>query len=462
VEAILKATGWVLGTLAYALVTGACSSKNGSGFGIDASSGDAPGYVNPSSSGSGTGTATGGGSATRLGTGTGTGVSSQAGNCNVTDVNADNDKDGWSIAEGDCNDCDPNINPGAIDVWHTGDGGAGYWGDEDCSGVAGDSAKPCDSGLSLTDVSAADAAKAIELCATASSSDKKYGVLSAAYVRADGTPFASPGVQVGIESGWGPNVNVQGGQNMLVLSSGTARVAGQQGACGTESCQYYKQANGKYLAGTAPTGFPQNDPDCPPTPAIFDDVALQLQIRVPTNATGYSFSFKFYSFEYPDYVCESQGWNDQFVALVTPPPTGAYVPSGSSAGNVSFDSNNHPVSVNMGYFDVCDPSSSSSFAKGCKSSSTVTCPTLPSPYCPLGAGQLKGTGFDTWSKSPAGATRWLQTQAPATPGSTITVQFTIWDAGNGEYDSTVLIDNFQWNATGGTVTVGTQPIPAPK
>jgi hypothetical protein len=82
----------------------------------------------------------------------------------------------------------------------------------------------------------------------------------------------------------------------------------------------------------------------------------------------------------------------------------------------------------------------------------------------MGVGDLAGTGFDVWESSvgPNGATRWLQTQAPATPGSIITIQFTIWDAGNGEFDSTVLIDNFQWLAAGGTIAVGTAPAPTPK
>ena len=242
---------------------------------------------------------------------------------------------------------------------------------------------------------------------------------------------------------------------MLVLSTGTARTAGQAGACNGISCQINATA-------TPPTGFPQDDPACPPTTAIADDIALELQIRVPSNATGYSFSFKFYSFEFPDWVCDTHGYNDQFIALVTPPPMGSYIPMGSTGGNISFDSNNHPVSVNLGYFDACDPSTPQRFATNCKAGGG-TCPPLPSPYCPLGLADLQGTGFDTWhgATGPAGGTRWLQTQAPAAAGSTITIRFAIWDAGNGKYDSTVLIDNFQWASTG-AVTVGTKPVPVPK
>jgi len=452
-EAIVRSrvgrAGVVLAVLA------ACSSPGPTGFGVtpdgSLATGDAR-FVATDGGNSGGNDAT----TTSLG-GQTDGAGGDATACNSTNPNGDMDKDGWTPAQGDCNDCDPNINPGAIDVLHTsGDGGASYWGDEDCSGTAGDSAKPCDQGLALTDVDPNDAAKAIELCKTATMTNREYGVISAAYVRADGTPFASPGVQVGIQSGFGPNVHVQGGSNMLALSSGAARVVGQAGACGSISCEYNATA-------TAPPGFPEDDPDCPPTQSIADDVALEVQVRVPSNATGYSFSFKFHSFEYPDWVCDTAGYNDQFIALVTPAPMGAYIPTGSTGGNISFDSNKHPVSVNIGYFDVCDPSSPTRFASHCTTGGAITCPTLPSPYCPLGVGELQGTGFDVWNKDGAdGATRWLQTQAPATPGSIITIRFAIWDAGNGEYDSTVLLDNIQWNATGGTVTVGTTPVSSPK
>ncbi len=357
------------------------------------------------------------------------------------------DQDGWTPNQGDCNDCDPTVNPGAVDV--PGDANPV---DHDCDGKY-DPPQPCDASLALDDVNASDGAKAIDLCqfttaAPPTLQQKIWGVISATYVRANGTPFATPGVQVGIQSGWGPSVNPQGGTNMLAISSGNARTASQAGACGSESCM----ANAN---GTAPAGFPQDNPSCPPSPDITDDVGLELQIRTPTNAAGYSFDFKFYSMEFPYWVCTS--YNDQFIALVSPAPAGAV------NGNLCTDSMNNPVSVNFGFFDVCDPTQIGQYAADCKTSST-TCPTTPNPYCPSGNAQLQGTGFDVWDSryGNAGATSWLAAQAPVTGGQEITLRFAIWDSGDQLFDSTVLIDDFQWIAGPGAVTLSTTRVPNPK
>lgn len=148
---------------------------------------------------------------------------------------------------------------------------------------------------------------------------------------------------------------------MLGLSSGHARIPGQTDACGTNSCTNIA------AAGTAPTGFPQNAPGCTPSAVINDDIGLQVELRAPSNANGFAFDFRFYSFEYPEYVCTT--FNDQFIALVSP------APPGSQAGNVSFDSQNNPVSVNFGLFTVCDDVAA----------------------CTAGASEMEGTGFNTWN-----------------------------------------------------------------
>lgn len=106
--------------------------------------------------------------------------------------------------------------------------------------------------------------------------------------------------------------------------------------------------------------------------------------------------------------------------------------------------------VNVGYFDICDPTDSASYATNC----TTTCPTAPNPYCPLGNSQLAATGFDTWGQ--AGATAWLTTQVPVHGGDVFTLRFAIWDNGDQGFDSTVLIDGFEW-VLAGSVVLGTSP-----
>jgi len=348
-----------------------------------------------------------------------------------TPADVDDDGDGFTENSGDCNDCDANVNPGAIEV--VSDNPAAQPADEDCDGTADNSLPLCDDGLALEDPDPMSAARAIDLCKVATG-QTDWGVVSAQYVRADGTP-TSASTAVGILDGFGPNVNVQLGKRMFALSSGHARLPGQPDFCTNTSCQNIASA-------TAPTGFPQDVPNCSGSTNIRDDAGFEVKLRAPKNANGYSFNFKFYSFEYPYYVCTA--FNDQFIALVNPPPMG------SISGNISFDTKKNPVSVNIAFFDVCDFN-----------------PTFPLYPCALGSAELQGTGFDTLSemgwgmKGYAGGTVWLATQAPITGGEEFSVRFAIWDTGDQALDSTALVDGFKWLANGGTVTVGTEPVPVP-
>lgn len=399
---------WIAVALAGAGLGAACSAGSNDGFGGNDSG--------TGGEGAGTTTATTGaqgGSASSFGNTTTTG-SGQPG-CD-SGPDEDKDMDGFTVMQGDCNDCDANVNPGAIEVIADdgmgGGGGVMEPADEDCDDVIDNVPEPCDMGLPMDSSDPMDGARAIELCKTAPN-PKDYGVVSAQWVRANGIP-ATVNVHMGILPDFGPNVSTRAGESMLAISSGAARDETDPGFC-SHSCSY----NG---AGTPPPGFPQDVPGCSGGTNINDDVGLEVTLRAPTNATGYKFNFRFYSNEYPEWVCTT--YNDQYITLVNP------APMGSINGNISFDSMNNPVSVNVAFFDVCQG-------------------------CPAGTNELLGTGFATSE----GGTSWLQTSAPIGGGETFTIRYAIWDTGDTAYDSTTLIDNFEWIANGGTVAVGTIPDP---
>ncbi|MFO0757866.1 MAG: putative metal-binding motif-containing protein [Byssovorax sp.] len=417
----------------------AVSKTNTFGQGGGGSGQGTTGSGNPSgttSSGSGDGGDIGLGGAGPSGSGGSTGM-----NCN-SGPNDDSDKDGFTGAEGDCNDCDANVNPGAVEVIAppNPDGSKPPAVDEDCDGQIDNIAPPCDDGLAVADNNAMNAAKAVELCQQLQD-PKKWGVKSAKWVLPDGASAAGmPSYDLGhgILSGFGPNVNVQGGKRMLALSSGTARQPTDPG---------YQDVGGfdkGYTTGN-PQGFPKESPACPGTITgeAHDGAALQLEILTPTNAQGFSFSFNFFTYEWPDWICST--FNDFFVSILMP------FPANQQDGNISFDSQGNPVSVNNAFLEVCGCFGGPPCIAGGKNFS-----------CALGASKLLGTGFgaDT-AFADHGSTYWLQTQAPVQPHSNITIRWAVYDSGDGILDTTTLVDNWQWTATPGTEVV-TAPIGTPK
>jgi hypothetical protein len=155
---------------------------------------------------------------------------------------------------------------------------------------------------------------------------------------------------------------------------------------------------------------------CPVIPGntpVFDGVLLRLRVRVPTNANTISFNFAFLTSQFPD-VCTA--YNDHFLALLTTNAAG--VPADR---NIIFDSLNRPMTVETVWYQICKA--------------------VTYQPCPLGAGRLAGTGFDTVG---GGATDWLTSQALVVPGEIITLEFYLFDVGDHGWDTTVLLDNLQW------------------
>jgi hypothetical protein len=371
----------------------------------------------------------------------GTGSGGSAPTCTPGGMNDDVDNDGFTPAEGDCDDCDPFSNPNALEVIAT-DGSKAK--DENCNGKIDEVAPEgtCDQGIDIADLDPLSVPKAVELCKI-SSGPKDWGVVSAQWVLADGSPPSAADLTNfhlghGFLSAFGANVKVRAGERMLGLSSGTARGPNDPG---------YQDVGGfnKGYTGNHPMGFPKESPACPGTTTgePHDPTGVEVTVRAPSNAHGFSFDFDFFTYEWPDYICSP--YNDFFVAILSP------MPMGQLDGNISFDSMGNPVSVNNAFVEVC----------GCFGNPPNPCSAGGKTFtCALGDTDLIGTGFgfDSSDGQDHGSTGWLQTTAPVEPGKEITLRWAVYDSGDGAFDTTTLIDNWKWLATPG-ITVGTDPVP---
>ncbi len=306
--------------------------------------------------------------------------------------------------------------------------------DDDGDGLV-DNAPTCDDGSLPVDGAAADLLRSMGICQQATAA--QWGVVSAELVASWGSSRAPADGQQGILLAFGSVVVPREGKSLAVLSSGYARAFDD--AAGSSAP--FKGTKGLGMqAGsndTAPPGYPKTSPGCPLLGSlVFDLVDLRATIKVPANAQGFSFDFDFWSGEWPEYVCTH--YNDTFVAFL-----GSKAFHGGTADNISFDANGNTVSVNNGFFDRCTAGTRT----GCAGSVTATA------TCPGGPGELRGTGFldpgiycGGMTSTGGGATGWLTSTAPLQPGEVMTIDFIIWDTGDVNWDSSVLLDHFQWSA----------------
>jgi hypothetical protein len=342
------------------------------------------------------------------------------------------DDDGFSVAEGDCDDFANSTNPGAFDI-------PGNGIDEDCKD--GDaSEESCDDALDVGSTDAFAAARAIELCAKADEDGKQWGVISARWTTANGVGEPNSPLMHGLLPGLGGAFAPRAGKALLAISSGVARAPNQDGF--TADCSdVFPSASNAF-----PDNFNGMSTSCPAdaqATSVVDAVALELRVRMPTNATAMSFDSAFFTDEYPVFICSP--FNDFFQVIVQPLRMG-----GGADGNVVFDLDGNAVSVNNSLLRACTP--------GNFGGKDFT--------CPLGFAPLMGTGFDDCSANGVGvfggifgglfgggmqpmdqygaSTGWLSTEMAVEPGEVITLRFAIWDSGDSALDSLSLIDHVRF------------------
>jgi len=138
----------------------------------------------------------------------------------------------------------------------------------------------------------------------------------------------------------------------------------------------------------------------------FDYTEVRIVADVPVTNNSLNYDFAFFSTEYPYYYNSS--FNDMYVG---------WLESESWTGNISFDDQGNPISLNAGFLDFRDDDGA-----------------LP---------EFSGTCM----KYHAG-TRWLQSVAPVSPGETITLVLAVFDLSDPILDSYVFLDNFGWGCDG--------------
>jgi hypothetical protein len=409
---------------------------------------------------------------------------------------SDIDKDGFTVADGDCNDSDPYINPGAIEVeGMTCDKDAdcpsakcksGYCrctATKDCSSstactkdseckFAGESCvnKKCTTTFTCLSAVSGMGDATLNVCRdnTDNDCDKKIDELPtscddpAKLSQTDAGDYAKAmelcetDYTCGVDGKCPGDLKCSSGKCLRVLSASFN--AGSDKRSRAIDSHFAKSGPFTPKAGKSfvilSTGLAQYDPKvtCPQSGTEFtnqgadpdskasDKIAydlsqLSLEVLVPTNAQSFSFNFHFFSTEYPEYV--ESVYNDTFWVQLN---------SKKYNGNISFDSKGVAIRISNAFFSICD---------------VDPCLSVTSGMCTSAASTLSGTGYDsdcggssygcynTCSTTAAcgGSTGWLTTTSPVTPGEKIKLTFSIFDKGDHILDSAVLIDNFKWKLT---------------
>lgn len=142
----------------------------------------------------------------------------------------------------------------------------------------------------------------------------------------------------------------------------------------------------------------------------FDYTELRFSAEVPLRVDRLSFDYTFFTAEYPTRF--QQGFNDLFFV---------WLDSERYTGNIAVDEGLVPISASETRFDHRD------------AAVPDICPE------PCEAPELHGTSMEGHA-----ATNWRTNTTPALPGESLTLVFGLFDVGDGEVDSVVLLDNVHW------------------
>jgi hypothetical protein len=144
-----------------------------------------------------------------------------------------------------------------------------------------------------------------------------------------------------------------------------------------------------------------------------DSVRTQMELTAPPGAMGFHIDYVFLSAEFP----VSQKFNDAFYMHLTAPVT-----TNGEKWIINFMECNNPEEYTSFTYDETSFCYINVFSEFEENPVTTN---------------VSGTGF-------TGSTGWLRTQWPVAPEETFTIETLIFDFNDGNYDSAVVMDNFNW------------------
>ena len=213
------------------------------------------------------------------------------------------------------------------------------------------------------------------------------------------SPILSSSKARGIRGKFGSVFAPQWGSNMVMLSTGVALASGDAGYVAPQNGTDFSFASASVSVGKCAGA------------KIKDPAVLRVQVAVPINASGMAFDFAFFSSEYPEWIGGT--FSDSFTVVVT---------GKAWSGDVVGEANGKCFNSNNITFSSCTD-------------------------CKNGDGGLAGTGYDA---GVGGGYGWSTASFPVKGGDSVTVEFSIFDVGDGILDSAVLLDNLRFTGSSST------------
>jgi hypothetical protein len=332
------------------------------------------------------------------------------------DENLDQDKDGFTPAQGDCNDFDPLVNPSTFE-----DPDDGI--DNNCDGKKDEKGCECNPATGTTLQAMACASE----ISCMSASFKSQNISSPT-----GDDLSQAWTAVSHFGSAGNDLAPKAGKSYALFASGPA----------TGTSHSTDMSSGSSSTDT----FSESSP-------IYDVVEWKVNFQAPMNAKGFSIDYVFFSEEYDDYV--GTQFNDKFYILMDAPKTTKgqlKVINFTDCRNPSdyYDLSGSECPLQSGY--CCYIAINTALSECCWYEG-----------CPKGKWKtdISGTGFTCASSefmdssSYGSSTGWLTTSWTIEPGESFSLTFHIHDTGDGIFDSEVILDNFRWHST--PTTPGTEP-----